>query len=437
MEFCDLCFQKVRPNLCETYKNTFTKINPIHFSQQTKLERILNKLQVVPKMVERRWSCTLEGSTRKEFLDSLWVIGISVHKLEDHAKVLTRLYKSEIRPLGDSYPLELSSTDLWEEFDPKMRSWNPLKVSKKHEKFTAKSSLVNILKCSSAEGTTYYRTNKSGDSVVLVPMERRAAYNMICTLAEPATAYWKSDTTGQSAVIDVQELNAVPDEIFSFLKRLGKKDKKSTTILVFDNEDVDLVRTVLSCVKINLVNSSDIVDITLSGNSGTKIMIGNIEKERLHVLSDVIRDMGGTIEVFEDRLIISGKRGSVKIAFTDDEKSMQDGNEIQISISALEVPSRFSEILSMIKKRLGLLDVSPDISLACHWPIVNDSDLQYVVQSAISWYGSNPLFACKIISENKKLPKIKEWNTKIKEGKIRSSLDTITLGKIIKRLEYN
>jgi len=34
-----------------------------------------------------------------------------------------------------------------------------------------------------------------------------------------------------------------------------------------------------------------------------------------------------------------------------------------------------------------------------------------------------------------KFAKVKEWNNKIKEGKIRSTLDTITLGKIIKQKE--
>ncbi|MGB9003852.1 MAG: hypothetical protein WCC52_08615, partial [Nitrosotalea sp.] len=71
LEFCDLCFQRGKPNLCETYKNTFTKINSIHFSQQTKLDGLLNKLQVTPRMVERRWTCKMDDSTRKEFLDSL------------------------------------------------------------------------------------------------------------------------------------------------------------------------------------------------------------------------------------------------------------------------------------------------------------------------------------------------------------------------------
>ncbi len=437
LEFCDLCFPRVKPNLCETYKNTFTKINSIHFSQQAKLDRILNKLQVMPRMVDRRWTCTLDISSRKEFLDSLWGIGISVHTLDDHAKILTSLYKPEIRRLGDSYTIDLPSMDLWEEFDPKTRSWNPIKASNKNGKFTGKTSLGNILKCSTAEGTVYYRTNKSGDAIVLVPMERRAAYNMASAIAEPTTAYWKSDTLGQHSIIDLTELNTVPDEIFSFLKRLGKKDKKSPNLRVFENEDLDLVRTVLSCIKINLEKSSETLNLTSSEKPNVAINVRDIEKERLQVLFDVIGEMGGTFEILEDNIVVSGKRGSVKITFTDDEKSIQDGNAIHISISALEAPSRFSEILFMIKKKLGLLDVSLDISLACHWPIMNDSDLQYVVQSAISWYSSNPLLAEKIISENKKLSKIKEWNTKIKEGKIRSSLDTITLGKIIKRLDSN
>ncbi|MDE1763532.1 MAG: hypothetical protein KGH88_04720 [Thaumarchaeota archaeon] len=434
LEFCDLCFQRGTPNLCETYKASFTKINSIHFSQQAKLDRLLNNLQVMPRIVNRRWNCVMDTSVRKEFLDSLWGIGISVHTLDDHVKVLTRLYKPEIRKLGNPNSVELPNMDSWEEFDPKTRSWNQVKVSTKNEKFTAKVSLGNIVKCSNMEGTNYYRTNKNGDSVALVPMERRAAHNIMCTIAEPTTAHWKPDTLGQYALIDLKELDNIPDEILSFLQRLEKKDKRTAGSLVFENDDLDLVRIALNCIKINLAKSSETVNI-MPDKSGMSVPVGNIASERMRVLYDVIKEMGGMIDAKDDCLVISGKRGSTAVTFADNDKSVQDGRAIQISVSALEDPSRFSEILFMIKKRLGLLDVSLDSLLAQHWPMMNDSDLQYVVQSAISWYGSNPVLAGKILSENNKLVKIREWHAKIKEGKIRSNLDTITLGKIIKRLE--
>jgi hypothetical protein len=436
LEFCDLCFQQVKPNLCETYKNTFTKISSIHFSQQNKLDRVLNKLQVTPRMVDRRWTCTMDTSTRKEFLDSLWGIGISVHTLDDHVKVLTRLYKPEMRKLGALDNIEISPMDTWEEFDPTTRTWIQVKVNTKNEKSTAKVNLGNILKCTGIEGARYYRTNKGGNgSVALVPMEKRAAYNIMCTVAEPTISHWKSDDLGKHAFIELKELQNIPEEIFSFLSRLGSKDKRIPGTLIFEIDDIELVRTVLSCIKINLEKSSETVTMPYSDKHGAMILIEKIAKERLHVLLDIIQEMGGMVEGKEDHIIISGKRGSVKLTFADDDKSVQDGNAIKVSVSALEDPSRFSEILFMIKKRLGLLDIPLESALSRHWPILTDSDLQYVAQSAISWYGSNPILAVKIISENDKFDKVKEWHTKIKEGKVRSNLDTITLGKIIKRID--
>ncbi|MGB6463312.1 MAG: hypothetical protein WBF38_03695 [Nitrosotalea sp.] len=436
LEFCDLCFRQNKPNLCETYKNTFTKINSIHFSQQTRLDGILNKLQVMPRMVDRRWTCTMDISTRKEFLDSLWGIGVSVHTLDDHAKVLTRLYKPEIRKLGALDSIELSAMDTWEEFDPKTRTWIQVKVNNKNEKSTAKVNLGNILKCTGIEGASYYRINKDGNgSIALVPMEKRAAYNIMCTVAEPTISHWKSDDLEKHVFIELKELRNIPEEIFSFLSRLGSKDKRVPGTLVFENDDIELVRTALSCIKINLEKSSETVTIPSDDKSGTMILIEKVSKERLQVLFDVIKEMEGMIEIKEDHVVISGKRGSVKLTFADDDKSAQDGNAIKISVSALEDPSRFSEILSMIKKRLGLLDVPLESTISRHWSILTDYDLQYVVQSAISWYGSNPFLAVKIISEHNKFGKVKEWHTKIKEGKVRSSLDTVTLGKIIQRME--
>lgn len=437
LEFCEFCFQRGTPNLCETYKNTFTKVNSIHFSQQAKLARLLNKLQVIPRMVERRWTCTVDASARKEFLDSLWGTGVSVHTLDDHVKVLTGLYKPEVRRLGDLSQVELPNMDSWEEFDPKTRAWVQIKVMRKNEKLTTKVNLGNILRCTGIDGIAYYRVNKNDDLITLVPMEKRAAYNIICTIAEPTKAYWKPDTSGNLVIVELKELQNIPDEIFNFLKRLGKKDKRIPGILIFENDDIELVRTALSCIKINLEKSSETISIASGVKSGASTMIKHLAKERLQVLLDIIQTMGGTVEIQESHLVISGKRGSVKITFVDEDKSSQDGNAVQISISALEDSSRFSEILSMIKKRLALMDISLESTISQYWPIMTDSDLQYVVQSAVSWYGSNPILAGKIISEHGKLSKVKEWHTKIKEGKIRSNLDTITLGKIIKHVEYS
>jgi len=434
LEFCDVCFQKARPNLCETYKNTFTKITSIHFSQQNKLDRLLNKLGAAPRMVDRKWTCTLEGPARHEFLDSLWGIGISVHTLDDHLKVLTRLYKPDIRPLGTIEEVEMSGLDSWEEFDPKTRTWREVNVASRGERHFATARLGNVLRCSTIDGTSYYRMNRQDDSVQLVPMERRAAFNIICTIAEPVTVPWKADASGQKVFVNASDLGPVPDEIFSFLRRVGKKERGGQAI-VFEVEDLDNVRAALACIKIGLEKSSETVEADPSCTTGGSVAIGIVEKERLDALKGIIKEMGGEVESHEDHMVVLGKRGSVKVSFTSDEKSYNEGSDLRVSVYALEAPPRFSEILLMIKKKLGLLDVPLESSVAQHWPIVNDSDLQYVVQSAISWYGSNPVLACKIISGNDKLGQIKEWNRKIKEGKIRSSLDTITLGKIIKRIE--
>ncbi|MDE1727398.1 MAG: hypothetical protein KGH89_09085 [Thaumarchaeota archaeon] len=437
VEFCDLCFRRTKPILCEVYKNTFTKITSIHFSQQAKLDRVLNKFQITPRIVDRRWTCVMDASTRKDFLDSLWGIGVSVHTLDDHVKVLTQLYKPEIRKLGEPATVEFPSMDSWEEFDPATRTWVQIKLNNENEKITAKVNLGNIIKCIGVEETSYYRVNKKDDSVVLVPIEKRAAYNIMCTIAKPTMASWKTDDLEKQVFIELKELSNIPDEIFSFLNRLGSKDKRVPNTLVFENDDIELVRTALSCIKVNLENSPEIVDAQSDINSGNLILIKKITKERLSVLLDIIKAMGGAIEIKEDHLTVSGKRGSVKLTFSDDDKSTHDGSTANVSVSALEDPPRFSEILSMIKKRLGLLDVPLESMLSRYWPILTDYDLKYVVQSAISWYSSNPILAVEIISEHNKLDKIKEWNTKIKEGKIRSSLDTITLGKIIKRMEPN
>ena len=111
LEFCDLCFHRGKTNLCETYKNTFTKISPLHFTQQTRLDKILNRLEIRPRLIDRRWTCVVDSSKRKEFLDSLYGISVTMHTLDDHVKILTKLYKPESRRLGALEEFELPSLE--------------------------------------------------------------------------------------------------------------------------------------------------------------------------------------------------------------------------------------------------------------------------------------------------------------------------------------
>jgi hypothetical protein len=377
----------------------------------------------------------MDSEKRKEFLDSLWGMAITVHTIEDHVKTITRLYKPEVRKLGDEKQVELPSPETWEEFNPKSRDWAPLKVETKKEKFYAKVNLGNVLKCSSFEGTVYFRTYLSDTTPMLAPMEKRAVYNIVSTIAEPITAVWKSDGEGKRGFVEQNQLPNVPDEIFNVLRRLATVDKRIHDTLIFENDDYELVKTVLGCVKIDLIKSSETITTLSDKKSDVPTILEEIQKERLQVLLDIVTEMGGKIETEKDSLTISGTRGLVKIIFVDNDKSAQDGNMVRISISALEDPPRFAEILFMIKKRLGLLDLPLENVLSQHWPILSDNDLQYVIQTAISWWSNNPVLATKIIGDGDKFTKVKEWNDKIKQGKIRSSLDTITLGKIIKQKE--
>jgi hypothetical protein len=432
LEFCDLCFQRGKTNLCETYKNTFTKISPLHFTQQTRLDKILNRLEIRPRLIDRHWTCVIDSSKRKEFLDSLWGINVTMHTLNDHVKVLTKLYKPDSRRLGALEEFELPSPESWEEFNPKSRVWDMVKVKQKNEKFFAKVNLGNILKHSSFEGTSYFRAYLNNDLPVLAPMEKRGAYNIMATITEPVTAYWKTDSTKEHGFIENKQLTNIPDEIFNILRRLGTTDKRIPEMLIFENVDYEIVKTILGCIKTDLIKSTDTMTALFDKTSVTPIIIENLEKERLQAMLDIITEIGGQIKSENEHFTISGKKGSVKLTFVDNDKSIQDGIEIRISISAFEDPSRFTEILYMIKKRLGLQDLPLETMVSQHWPIITDSDLQYVVQSAISWWASNSVLASNIIGEKNKFAKVKEWFSKIKEGKIRSNLDTITLGKIIK-----
>lgn len=431
IEQCDVCFIRGAPNLCETYKGTFTKINSIHFSQQNKIDRVLNGLGVRPKLVNQRWTCILDRSNRKDFLDSLWGIGVTVHTLEDHVKILSKLYRPEVRKLGKISEIELTPHESWKEFDSKTRTWKVLEVSGK--KFVAKIKLGSVLKSSDLEAEKYYRIISGDGKPILVPMEKRAAYNIIVTQFEPTNAYWQTDKKSQLGFVNTGYLENLPEEILTTLLRL-KSDEKVTGFLSFDEEDYELVKVILASAKIDLERSSETIDITdnKKTSDASPILLDNVEKERINTLTQMIIELGGKIESNKDHLSITGKLDSIKLSFIQSEKSSQEGKLISVSMSALEDPQRIAALLTMLKKRLGLLGMSVENLVCRYWPIIKDSDLQYTVQSLIEFWKIDKNLALSVIHDQKKFEKVNEWNNDVKTGRIRSNLDTITLGKILK-----
>ena len=81
---------------------------------------------------------------------------------------------------------------------------------------------------------------------------------------------------------------------------------------------------------------------------------------------------------------------------------------------------------------LGLLGMSIENLVCRHWPILKDSDLQYTVQSLIEYWKIDKNLALSVVHDQRKFDKVNEWNNSVKTGKIRSNLDTIVLGKILK-----
>lgn len=433
IEYCNVCFFKGMPNLCETYKGTFTKISPIHFSQQTKLDRMLNGMNVRPKLVERRWTCILDRGQRNDFLGSLWGIGVTVHTLEDHVKVLTNLYRPETQKLGKSVDVEFPLYESWKVFNPKKRDWIDLELSKKQDKFVAKVSLGSILMRIDSDGVHYFRTISSGDKPTIIPIEKRAALNMIVTQLEPTTIHWHTDNKNQVGFIKSQNLENLPEEIVSTIKRFKSTEKTIDGFFNFDANDFDVIRTILASAKIDLIKSSETILIDEhKSESETQVLLADIEKERILALTSMLSELGAKIEQDQNQLTVTGKLDSVKLCFIFGDKSTQEGKLISVSISALEEPHRIIELLAMLKKRLGLLGMSLETLVCRHWPIITDSDLQYTVQSVIEYSKIDKNLALSIVSDQKKFDKVNEWNSKIKEGKIRSSFDTITLGRILK-----
>ena len=60
-------------------------------------------------------------------------------------------------------------------------------------------------------------------------------------------------------LLNIAQLPNIPDEIFNVLRRLATTDKRIPETMIFENDDFELVQTVLGCIKINLTKSSETV----------------------------------------------------------------------------------------------------------------------------------------------------------------------------------
>jgi hypothetical protein len=362
----------------------------------------------------------------------LWGIGVTVHTLEDHVKVLTKLYRQEVQKLGKPVTVDLPAYESWKVFDPKKRDWNDVVISKKQDKFIAKVNLGAVLMRTDPDYVSYFRIISSTDKHIITPIEKRAALNIIVTQLEPINVQWQADEKNQFGFLKSRSLENLPEEITSAMKRLESHKNALEVFFSFDISDFDLIKSILASAKIGLVKSDETVSLDDSKSMQTHVQIADIEKGRILALIKMLSELGAKIEQNESQLTIAGKLDSIKLNFATSDKSTQEGKMLSVSLSALEEPQRIAELLSMLKKRLGLLGMSIETLVCRHWPVINDMDLQYTVHSVIEYSKIDRNMALSIISDQEKFDKVSEWNAKIKEGKLRSNLDTITLGKILK-----
>ena len=109
-------------------------------------------------------------------------------------------------------------------------------------------------------------------------MEKRAVYNIVSTISEPITAVWKPDGNDQYGFIEHDQLPNVPDEIFNVLRRLATVDKRIPDTMIFENDDFELVQTVLGCIKINLTKSSETITTLTEKKSDVPLQINEMSK---------------------------------------------------------------------------------------------------------------------------------------------------------------
>ncbi len=389
------------------------------------IERILLRSDVQFGAIGRFWGFAVVSAQRKSIVRELRDIGVTIHTLEDHVVILKSRYGQSIRTVGHPVFINLPFYGSWFQFDPEKRVWAHLYTYKREGGIGANTKNRSVLKCSNKRGDSYFVVFTSRDNKPSVMRVRKvAAYDIIGRMFESSQAYWIPFKDKGVAIIQRTYLKNIPDLIFNTLVRFKPDEGHIKDTLAFEIDDFELVKEVLSWIRTELVESSEVVKLPGDKDKlhGTPVVtIGELKKDdvfnsRLHSLLLMLKEMGGHTNEQQDHVVISGSKGSAKLYFVERKRSHTEGGTIYVALDVLSDPSKLSELLQMLQHKTGLNSSDMEKVVIQYWPLITPSDLEFLMDCVIKYYNSERAFVPSIINTTERTESLRRWLNEVKTG---------------------
>lgn len=435
---CEDCFLYHKPELCELFRNHFVQVSDIYPLKKSIMERILSRSNIQFGLIDRDWGFVVDITQRGSIVQQLRDVGITIHTLENHVEILKSRYNKTIRKMGEPVYVSLPLLGSWFQFDPQKRIWTSLYTFKTAFKNEIGANALNrsVLKCRNNQGDSYFMVITSNDNKPnVIRVRKKAAYDIIGTMFEPSQAFWIPSKNLSVAIIQRIYLKNIPDLIFNTLVRFKPVKDHIDGAFVFEIGDFELIKEILSWIKTELVESSEIVKMPgdIDKLRGTPIIsLENLNRDdvfniRLHSLLLMLEEIGGSINELSDHIVISGVKCTVNLYFIERERSFTDGGIVYVALKVLSDPSKILELLKMLKNKTGLYGLNIEKILVQAWPLLVLSDLEFVTDSIVKYYESEREFVPSIINTQKRYESLQRWLNEAKTGSIKTDLKKIII----------
>jgi hypothetical protein len=431
---CEDCFSRGKPDLCEIFRNAFVQIKEIHPLKRQLLERVLARNSVPTGPVGSFWGFSVLSTQRKAVIQQVKDIGITVHTLEDHVEMLSSRYGPGIRKLGPPVFVNLPMAGRWLEFNPKKREWKRLYTYKKGPIFGATTRAGSVMKCSGKHMDAYFVVFTSGQNLPQLQRVRKvAAWDIIGRMFEPSQAFWVAYEEKGIAVIQMTYLKNIPDTVFNTLVRFKPEEGHIKDVMVFELADFDYVARVLSWIKTELVKSTEL--LKLPGDTdkvhGTPVVsVGHLKSDEqsghhLSALLEMLRDLGAEVQEYDEHILVSAGKGSVKLSFVERERSHTAGTDVYVALQVLTDPPKVLELLTMLQYKLGMRAADKEKVLFTNWPLHLPSDLSFIVASIVRCWEEDRDFVPSIVAGSGRAEVLKRWLHAVSEGTVRADPQSV------------
>ncbi|MEJ5327091.1 MAG: hypothetical protein WHU54_02415 [Candidatus Bathyarchaeia archaeon] len=387
LSFCKGCFGDEAPDLCELYRRHFILLHHLRPSTYRLIKQVVEQNGSHFRiMAGNRWGFQTTKDNHQHILNMLNICSVSVHTLEEHVKNLESRYNAEPLKLGKQCYVNQLSGENWRVLNPQTRSWCML-----HPVYSGILLREGSIYCCELHGENkyYWFKNISEDGTPkIIEIKKRAAWNIAVRYFEPKLAYWIEDNELGIGVVTTDSLGGLPDDIFATLVKFRPLEKHLPGLLIFEKDDYELVKKVLSCINTKLIKSTNVTMLPGDPDKlhGTPIIpISEMPLDRVNSIKTILSKISGSDVISSDDCIkIKSDKKEMKIIFIGKSRGCTVNGTFYVPMGAIEDAHRIYGLFQAVSKYFkSNIDIEKFFVL--NWCARNEADLSYILDAFIRY----------------------------------------------------